>query len=47
MQYIDDLITRLAYKCVGISPSGVDVGSVTADTTIITSDTDIITADNG
>jgi len=47
MQYLDDLITRQAYKCVGISPSegGVE-GAITADSTIVTVDSTIITSDS-
>ena len=50
MQYIDDLITRLVYKCLETSPSGgfggdVDAGSTYADSTEITVDSDIVTVD--
>jgi hypothetical protein len=46
MEYIDNLITRLASKCAAISPSGT-TGSITADNSIITVDSTLITIDNG
>jgi hypothetical protein len=45
MQYIDDLITRKAYKCTAVSPSDGAGGSITVDSTVITVDSTIITAD--
>jgi len=48
MEYLDNLITRLAAKCVGFSPGGSYVdGIITVDSTIVTVDSDIITVDNG
>jgi len=48
MEYLDNLITRLAAKCVGVSPGGSYVdGIITVDSTIVTVDSDIITVDNG
>jgi len=46
MQYLDDLITRQAYKCVSISPSEGVEGAMMADSTLITADSTIITADS-
>jgi hypothetical protein len=48
MEYLDNLITRQAYKCTAISPSGgvSPSGSITVDSDIITVDSDIITVDN-
>lgn len=49
MQYLDDIITRLAEKCVGTSPSGYGgpfiEDTVTADSILITVDSTLITAD--
>jgi hypothetical protein len=47
MQYLDDLITRMAIKCVAISPSGGggSGGVLTVDNTIVTVDSTIITSD--
>lgn len=46
MQYIDELITRIVYKCATISPSGGGVSlSVTADSTEPTADSTEITVD--
>lgn len=46
MQYLDDIITRLAAKCVGVSPSGYG-GPYTADSDVVTADNDVITVDSG
>lgn len=57
MQYLDDLYTRLAIKCLGPSPSEgyygpfvvgltVDMTNITADSTLITVDADIILVDD-
>lgn len=46
MQYLDDLITRMAIKCAAISPSGGGSGSdLTVDIDWISVDNDIITSD--
>jgi hypothetical protein len=56
MQYLDDLYTRLAIKCLGPSPSEgyygpfvvgitVDITDVTADDTLITADLTLISVD--
>ena len=45
MQYLDDIITRLALKCVGVSPSSGYGGPFTVDSEDITVDNDIITVD--
>lgn len=51
MEYLDNIITRLAEKCTSVSPSGyggpfiVDTSEITADSDLITIDSDIITAD--
>jgi len=51
MEYLDNLITRLAEKCLGVSPSGyggpfiVDTSDITADSTEITVDSTLITGD--
>lgn len=44
MQYLDDLITRLAEKCTAISPSGYG-GPYTVDNDVITVDSDLISID--
>jgi hypothetical protein len=44
MEYLDNIITRLALKCVGASTSGYG-GPFTVDSDIITVDSDIITVD--
>ena len=46
MQYLDDIITRRAVKCVGVSPSGYG-GPYTADSDVVTVDSDIISVDSG
>ena len=46
MQYLDDIITRLALKCVGVSPSSGYEGPYTVDSTDITVDSTIITIDS-
>ena len=46
MQYLDDIITRLALKCVAVSPSGYG-GPFTADSDIVTVDSDVVTVDSG
>jgi hypothetical protein len=46
MQYLDDIITRLAAKCVGVSPSGYG-GPYTVDSTTVTVDDTTITVDSG
>ena len=43
MEYLDNLITRLATKCAAVSPSG--GGDLTVDIDWITVDNDIITVD--
>lgn len=46
MQYIDELITRIVYKCATISPSGGGVSSsITADSSEVTADSTEITVD--
>jgi len=49
MQYLDDLYTRLAIKCLGPSPSegyfGPFLVGITVDTIDITADDSLITAD--
>ena len=45
MQYLDDIITRLALKCAGVSPSGYG-GPYTTDLDTVTVDSDIITIDS-
>ena len=47
MEYLDNLITRLAEKCTTISPSGGYAGSFggTVDSTEITVDSTIVTSD--
>jgi len=40
MEYLDNLITRLAEKCTEVSPSGYG-GPYTADSTEITADSEI------
>lgn len=54
MEYIDNIYTRLALKCLGVSPSGDEgyygysgpfVVGLTVDTIGITADSDLITAD--
>lgn len=50
MEYLDNLITRLAAKCAAVSPSGgggtgyltVDSTDITVDSTLISSDDDTI-----
>ena len=46
MQYLDDIITRLAEKCTAVSPSGYG-GPYTVDDTTITVDDTTITVDSG
>lgn len=43
MEYLDNLVTRLAEKCAAISPSG--GGALTVDIDWITVDDDTITVD--
>ena len=46
MEYLDNLITRKAYKCIGTSPGGSTVeGAITADSMEVTADSTVITAD--
>ena len=47
MEYLDNLITRQAYKCAAISPSGgvSPSGSTSSDSTLITVDSTLITSD--
>lgn len=48
MQYLDDLITRFAYKCTEVSPTidlTADSDQITVDSTIITVDSTLYTAD--
>ena len=51
MEYLDNIYTRLALKCMGVSPSsdsgyyGPFVVPLTADMTNITADSTVITAD--
>jgi hypothetical protein len=46
MEYLDNLITRLAQKCIGVSPGDSDdLITVTADSTLITVDSTLITSD--
>ena len=47
MEYLDNLITRQAYKCAAISPTGgvSPSSSTTADSTTITADSTLITSD--
>jgi hypothetical protein len=47
MEYLDNLITRLAAKCIGVSPGGVTEGTITVDSTVVTVDSTVITVDNG
>jgi len=52
MEYLDNIYTRLASRCAGISPSsdtgyyGPFVTSLTVDMTNITADSTLITADS-
>lgn len=47
MEYLDNLITRLASKCVGVSPGGGTIsGSITVDMDTITIDSETISVDS-